>query len=144
MMPGGGPQGHTQPRGPCKSLVEWENEAIPHTPPYPTSRTVILVAIHPSPTSKTHMLTMATSPRKPHPLSRQYSVNTSSSSGAARLSPDDRDANRDTKKAERRTERRERRQITQGQTKDAASKKGSRHADVIDTWDPTGLGSASE
>ncbi|RSH80338.1 uncharacterized protein EHS24_008914 [Apiotrichum porosum] len=78
---------------------------------------------------------------EPSEASVQF-VNTSSSSGAARLSPDDRDADRDTKKAERRTERRERRQITQGQTKDAASKKGSRHADVIDTWDPTGLGSA--
>ena len=36
------------------------------------------------------------------------------------------------------------REITAGQRKAAEDKKGSRHADVIDTWDPTGLGSASE
>lgn len=43
-----------------------------------------------------------------------------------------------------RRERRERRELTKGQTKEATDKLGSRHADVIDTWDPTGLGSASE
>ena len=34
--------------------------------------------------------------------------------------------------------------ITSGQKKAAEDKKGSRHADVVDAWDPTGLGSASE
>ncbi|WWC89899.1 uncharacterized protein L201_004828 [Kwoniella dendrophila CBS 6074] len=34
------------------------------------------------------------------------------------------------------------RELTAGQKKAADDKKGSRHADVIDTWDPTGLGSA--
>ncbi|WVQ71715.1 hypothetical protein IAR50_001256 [Cryptococcus sp. DSM 104548] len=33
-------------------------------------------------------------------------------------------------------------ELTAGQKKKLAEKKGSRHADVIDTWDPTGLGSA--
>lgn len=42
-----------------------------------------------------------------------------------------------------RKERRERRQIAGGQVKEATDKKGSRHADVIDRWDPTGLGTAS-
>ena len=37
-----------------------------------------------------------------------------------------------------------RRELTAGQRKALEDKKGSRHADVIDTWDPTGLGSASE
>lgn len=32
--------------------------------------------------------------------------------------------------------------LTEGQRKGVDEKKGSRHADVIDTWDPTGLGSA--
>ena len=36
------------------------------------------------------------------------------------------------------------RELTAGQKKAAEDKKGSRHADVIDTWDPTGLGSASK
>jgi len=35
-------------------------------------------------------------------------------------------------------------EIIEGQRKAAEDKKGSRHADVIDRWDPTGLGSASE
>jgi len=35
-------------------------------------------------------------------------------------------------------------ELSAGQKKAAEDKKGSRHADVIDTWDPTGLGSASE
>ncbi|ODO10758.1 hypothetical protein I350_01355 [Cryptococcus amylolentus CBS 6273] len=35
-------------------------------------------------------------------------------------------------------------ELTAGQKKKLADKKGSRHADVIDTWDPTGMGSASE
>lgn len=35
-------------------------------------------------------------------------------------------------------------ELTAGQKKAAEDKKGSRHADVIDTWDPTGLGSASK
>jgi hypothetical protein len=35
-------------------------------------------------------------------------------------------------------------ELTAGQKKALEDKKGSRHADVIDTWDPTGLGSASE
>jgi hypothetical protein len=35
-------------------------------------------------------------------------------------------------------------ELMAGQRKAAEEKKGSRHADVIDTWDPTGLGSASE
>lgn len=34
--------------------------------------------------------------------------------------------------------------VIAGQRKAADDKKASRHADVIDTWDPTGLGSASE
>ncbi|ODN83178.1 hypothetical protein, variant [Cryptococcus amylolentus CBS 6039] len=33
-------------------------------------------------------------------------------------------------------------ELTAGQKKKLADKKGSRHADVIDTWDPTGMGSA--
>ncbi|WWC60957.1 uncharacterized protein I303_103534 [Kwoniella dejecticola CBS 10117] len=33
-------------------------------------------------------------------------------------------------------------ELTSGQKKASEDKKGSRHADVIDTWDPTGLGSA--
>ncbi|WVR05295.1 hypothetical protein IAU60_002309 [Kwoniella sp. DSM 27419] len=33
-------------------------------------------------------------------------------------------------------------ELTAGQKKALEDKKGSRHADVIDTWDPTGLGSA--
>ena len=36
------------------------------------------------------------------------------------------------------------RELTAGQKKAAEDKKGSRHADVIDTWDPTGMGSASK
>lgn len=32
----------------------------------------------------------------------------------------------------------------EGQNKDSKSKKAGRYADVIDTWDPTGLGSASK
>lgn len=36
------------------------------------------------------------------------------------------------------------REITAGQKKAADQKKGSKHADVIDRWDPTGLGDASE
>ena len=36
------------------------------------------------------------------------------------------------------------RELTAGQRRPAEDKKGSRHADVIDAWDPTGLGSASE
>lgn len=35
-------------------------------------------------------------------------------------------------------------ELTAGQRKALEDKKGSRHADVIDTWDPTGLGSASK
>jgi len=35
-------------------------------------------------------------------------------------------------------------EVTAVQKKAAEDKKGSRHADVIDTWDPTGLGSASK
>lgn len=34
--------------------------------------------------------------------------------------------------------------LMEGQRKGVDEKKGSRHADVIDTWDPTGLGSASK
>jgi hypothetical protein len=34
--------------------------------------------------------------------------------------------------------------LTAGQQKALEDKKAGRHADVIDTWDPTGLGSASE
>jgi hypothetical protein len=34
--------------------------------------------------------------------------------------------------------------LTAGQRKAAEDKKGSRHADLIDSWDPTGLGDASE
>ncbi|OCF36475.1 hypothetical protein I316_01724 [Kwoniella heveanensis BCC8398] len=34
------------------------------------------------------------------------------------------------------------RELTAGQKKALEDKKGSRHADVIDTWDPTGLGTA--
>lgn len=34
--------------------------------------------------------------------------------------------------------------LSKGQSREASSKKGSRHADVIDRWDPTGLGHASE
>jgi hypothetical protein len=36
------------------------------------------------------------------------------------------------------------REITAGQKKTADQKKGSKHADIIDRWDPTGLGDASE
>lgn len=35
-------------------------------------------------------------------------------------------------------------ELTAGQKKAAEDKKASRHADLIDTWDPTGMGSASE
>ena len=38
----------------------------------------------------------------------------------------------------------EKKELSAGQKKAAEDKKGSRHADVIDAWDPTGLGSASE
>jgi hypothetical protein len=41
-------------------------------------------------------------------------------------------------------EKKETKELSAGQKKAAEDKKGSRHADVIDTWDPTGLGSASE
>ena len=41
-------------------------------------------------------------------------------------------------------EKKDTRELTAGQKKAQEDKKGSRHADVIDTWDPTGLGSASE
>jgi hypothetical protein len=41
------------------------------------------------------------------------------------------------------TEKKETKELSAGQKKAAEDKKGSRHADVIDTWDPTGLGSAS-
>jgi hypothetical protein len=34
-------------------------------------------------------------------------------------------------------------EVVSGQRKAAEDKKASRHADVIDTWDPTGLGNAS-
>ena len=40
-------------------------------------------------------------------------------------------------------EKKENKELSAGQKKAAEDKKGSRHADVIDTWDPTGLGSAS-
>jgi hypothetical protein len=36
------------------------------------------------------------------------------------------------------------RELTAGQKKALEDKKGGKHVDVIDTWDPTGLGSASE
>jgi len=35
-------------------------------------------------------------------------------------------------------------ELTAGQKKALEDKKGGKHVDVIDTWDPTGLGSASE
>jgi hypothetical protein len=41
-------------------------------------------------------------------------------------------------------EKKETKELSAGQKKAAEDKKGSRHADVIDTWDPTGLGSASK
>ena len=41
-------------------------------------------------------------------------------------------------------EKKDTKELTAGQKKAQEDKKGSRHADVIDTWDPTGLGSASE
>lgn len=34
--------------------------------------------------------------------------------------------------------------LSKGQSRETTAKKGSRHADVIDRWDPTGLGHASE
>lgn len=34
--------------------------------------------------------------------------------------------------------------LSKGQSRETNAKKGSRHADVIDRWDPTGLGHASK
>ncbi|WVQ78361.1 hypothetical protein IAT38_000446 [Cryptococcus sp. DSM 104549] len=87
---------------------------------------------------------------RPHPL-RQRSATTSSSS--AHLLAQSPPANGFTNGAGTNTRPRRSlssdsydmpgmKELTAGQRKEAAEKKGSRHADVIDTWDPTGLGSA--
>jgi hypothetical protein len=68
----------------------------------------------------------------------------STSNSSSRRQPTSEEREHRAAREARRKERHERRQITQGQTKETTDKLGSRHADLIDTWDPTGLGSASE
>jgi hypothetical protein len=90
-------------------------------------------------------------PRRAFPLTRHYSVATTSSqanllrssspggSGRARvrrsMSSDSYGFQKDDAAVKT---------LTAGQRKAAEEKKGSRHADLIDSWDPTGLGDASE
>nr|XP_019042366.1 hypothetical protein I302_08969 [Kwoniella bestiolae CBS 10118]OCF21296.1 hypothetical protein I302_08969 [Kwoniella bestiolae CBS 10118] len=90
-------------------------------------------------------------PRRPYPMTRHNSSAAATSSSAHLLGP----SSPTSASAKTRTRRSMSsdsygfssdmpniKELTSGQKKAHEDKKGSRHADVIDTWDPTGLGSA--
>nr|XP_019013699.1 uncharacterized protein I206_01770 [Kwoniella pini CBS 10737]OCF52480.1 hypothetical protein I206_01770 [Kwoniella pini CBS 10737] len=89
-------------------------------------------------------------PRRPHPLSRHYSSIPPTSSSSHLLGPTSPTSGPKTRTRRSMSsdsygfngEMPAIKELTSGQKKAAEDKKGSRHADVIDTWDPTGLGSA--
>lgn len=82
---------------------------------------------------------------KPYPPHRSSSTTTSTSSSANLIAPASPTKTRPRRSTSSDSYGLEQpKELTAGQKKAAEDKKGSRHADLIDTWDPTGLGSASE